>query len=103
TVKIFHARSGPLSCRRNLPPALSQEAQHGLTLEFPNQAVLGARQPFIRRDRAAGRLLQVQGQVLGLDRSRWGEDDSALRDVLELAEVPRPGVPLHEVERLSRD
>src|SRR4029450_3852145 len=84
--------------------AVAGGALEGLPDELPLHFL--ERRPFgdgrLRR-RPLAPVAEGEGQLLEADRPRGGPDDDALEDVLELADVPRPGVPQEPRERLRRE
>src|SRR5262245_5009435 len=91
----------PLSCKGYVPLRLSQEADHGLALEQPDDSRLALMEGLVRRHNDGTRLLAVKQQMLDLDLSARGQHHRALDAVLELPEIARPRIALHDVERLG--
>src|SRR5262245_59867059 len=71
---------------------LGQEARDRLTLEELNRALLGVEEAFLARDTDRAHLLEVERQVRQTNLPSRCEDDRALDDVLELAQVARPRI-----------
>src|SRR5713226_9310974 len=94
---------GFLGCRRYVAATLPQESQHRLTLELANKPLLASEESVLGRSRHGSGLLQVQGKVLGLDRPIAGQHDRPLDDVLQLAQVARPRIPIQQIQGVGRD
>ena len=93
-MKVSPCNSGFLGGGRYVATTLPEEAQDGLTLELADQPFLTRQKPVVGRNGEASGLLQMKGEVLGLDRPIAGQDDGPLDDVLELTEVAWPRIPL---------
>src|SRR6267378_1574535 len=87
SVKVSSCNSRFLGGGRYVATTLPEEAQDRLTLELADQPLLTRQKPVFRRNREASGLLQMKGEVLGLDRPIAGQDDCPLDDVLEFPEV----------------
>src|SRR4029453_18015962 len=80
---------------------LGQEARDGLALEELNRALLGVEEAFLTRYADRAPLLEVERQMRQTNLSGRCEDDRALDDVLELAQVARPRIARQEIERFG--
>src|SRR5262245_23949343 len=103
SVKISTCNSRLARRRRDVAAGFPEKSEDGLALELPDQALLAGEQPVFDREVELARLLEMQGQMSGLDRPVGGEHHGPLDDVLELAKVAGPAVSVEQVEGVGAD